>query len=46
MSMTSSEKSLEISLFGQTTKQPWSNFDPWKSLKKQAFWGAGTQLLL
>ena len=31
MSMTNTEKSLQIGLFGQTIKQLLSNYKPWKS---------------
>ena len=46
MSMTSSQKSIKISLFGQTTKQPSSNFDARKSLKNKHFGWLGPGCLL
>ena len=39
--MTNSEKVIGIHLFGQTIKQPLSNFEPWKSLKYKQLRGLG-----
>ena len=41
MSMTNAEKSLEYTqnVFGQTTRQSFSNFEPWKSWKYKQRWG-------
>ena len=35
-------KTLKICLFGQTTKQPTSNFEPWKSGKYEQHGGLGS----
>ena len=34
-------KTLEMCYFGRTTKQPLSNFEPWKFWKYKQLWGLG-----
>ena len=37
--LKNNKNQIKICLFGQTTKQPLSNFEPWKSRKYKQLWG-------